>query len=237
MDTILSVQNQNFSGGRGVYESFLSRRKSQKSFTLRIPQNLASPVKNCPGIIHCTSTGHRSETNGIAERAVRRVKEGVSAVLLQSGLDEKWWADSMERSCHLRDVQDLLANGTTQYEWRFGESFKGPIIPFGSSVILFLRKTSQGSINLVRLLNLEYSSDVHCLRGGIWKGDIFVADIEELESLDASEIHARRLDAKVQYNCLEELMGSENSPQCGIILHETKRIFMENRSGLSQLTK
>ena len=40
---------------------------------------------------HCTSTPHRSETNVIAERAVRRVKEGTSAVLLQSGLDEKWW--------------------------------------------------------------------------------------------------------------------------------------------------
>ena len=45
---------------------------------------------------HCTSTPHRSETNVIAERAVRRVKEGNSAVLLQSGLDENWWADSME---------------------------------------------------------------------------------------------------------------------------------------------
>ena len=32
---------------------------------------------------HCTSTPHRSETNGIAERAVHRVKEGTSAVLLQ----------------------------------------------------------------------------------------------------------------------------------------------------------
>ena len=45
---------------------------------------------------HCTSGPHRSETNGIAERAVRRVKEGTSAVLLQSGLNECWWADSME---------------------------------------------------------------------------------------------------------------------------------------------
>ena len=45
---------------------------------------------------YCTSTPHRSETNGIAERTVRRVKEGTSAVLLQSGLDENWWADSME---------------------------------------------------------------------------------------------------------------------------------------------
>ena len=31
---------------------------------------------------------------------------------------------------------------------------------------------------------------------GIWKGDILIADIEELEQMDASEIHARRLNAK-----------------------------------------
>ena len=57
---------------------------------------------------HRTSTPHRSETNGIAERAVRRVKEGTSAVLPQSGLDEKWWTDPTECYCYLRDVQDLL---------------------------------------------------------------------------------------------------------------------------------
>ena len=32
--------------------------------------------------------------------------------------------------------------------------------------------------------------------GGIWKGDIMVADIEELEQMDASKLHARRLNAK-----------------------------------------
>ena len=40
---------------------------------------------------HRASTPHPSETNGIAERVVRRVKEGTSAVLLLSGLDERWW--------------------------------------------------------------------------------------------------------------------------------------------------
>ena len=50
---------------------------------------------------HFTSTPHRSETNSIAERAVRRKKERTSAVLVQSGSDEKWWADSMECYCYL----------------------------------------------------------------------------------------------------------------------------------------
>ena len=83
---------------------------------------------------HCTSTPHRSETNGIAERAVRRVKESTSAVLLQSGLNENWWADSTECYTYLRNVTDLLSDGKTPYERRFGQPFKGPIIPFGSLV-------------------------------------------------------------------------------------------------------
>ena len=49
--------------------------------------------KSCedPSWNHRTSTPRRSETNGIAERAVRRIPVGTSAVLLQSGLDETWW--------------------------------------------------------------------------------------------------------------------------------------------------
>ena len=61
---------------------------------------------------HCASTPYRSETNEIAERAVRRVKEGPSAVLLQS-LNESWWADSMECYTCLRNVTDLLSDGKT----------------------------------------------------------------------------------------------------------------------------
>ena len=79
---------------------------------------------------HRTSTPHRSETSGGAERAVRRIKEGASAVLWQSGLDEKWWAYSME--CFLRNVQDLLADGKTPFERRFIEPFVCRVIPFGA---------------------------------------------------------------------------------------------------------
>ena len=71
---------------------------------------------------------------GWLKRTVRRVKEGTSTVLLQSGLNESWWADSMECYTYLRNVTDLLSDGKTPYEWRFGQPFKGPIIPFGSLV-------------------------------------------------------------------------------------------------------
>ena len=83
---------------------------------------------------HCTSTPHRSETNGIAERAVRRVKEGTSAVILQSGLGNEWWVDSVECYTFLGNIQDLLSDGKTPWERRFGMPFNGPVVPFGAMV-------------------------------------------------------------------------------------------------------
>ena len=65
---------------------------------------------------------------------MRRVKEGTSAVLLQSGLNENWWAASTECYTYLRNDTDLLSDGKTPYERRFGKPFNGPIIPFGSLV-------------------------------------------------------------------------------------------------------
>ena len=89
---------------------------------------------------HCTSTPHRSETNGIAEREVRRVKEGTSAVLLQSGLDEKWCADSPKCYCYLRNL------------WpRYSVWLDGRISPF-------LPKTCQDSTSSGRKFYRKYSS-------------------------------------------------------------------------------
>ena len=55
------------------------------------------------------------------------------------------------------------------------------------SITLFLRKTSQESIILERKSYLVCSLE---------RGDIMVADIEELETMDASEIYSKRLNAK-----------------------------------------
>ena len=147
---------------------------------------------------HCTSAPHRSETNGIAERAVRRVKEGTSAVLLQSGLNESWWADSMECYTYLRNVTDLLFDEKTPYERRFGQPFEGLIIPFGS-LVEYHPKTAKDQSRIHQFgkkvlpgLFLGYA----LYAGIIWKGDILVADIEELETMDASEIYSKRLNAK-----------------------------------------
>ena len=40
----------------------------------------------------------------------------------------------MECFCYLRNIQDLLSDGKTPYERRFGMPFNGPVIPFGAMV-------------------------------------------------------------------------------------------------------
>ena len=42
------------------------------------------------------SRPHRSNSNGIAENAVRRVKERTDALVVQSGLSEQWWREAIE---------------------------------------------------------------------------------------------------------------------------------------------
>ena len=146
---------------------------------------------------HCTSTPHRSETNGIAERAVRRVKEGTSAVLLQSGLDEKmvgrfygmFYLSAKHSQIYYlmgrRPMKDVLEN-----------LFKRPIIPF-CSLVEYHPITAKDQSRIHQFgkkvfpgLFLGYA--LYAVR--IWKGDI--ADVEELETMDASEIYSKRLNAK-----------------------------------------
>ena len=124
---------------------------------------------------HCTSTTYRSETNGIAERAVRRIGEGTSAVLLQSGLDEKLWRIPW-------NVTPICeTDGKTLCERQFGVSFNGPVVPFGA--MLEYHPISGKDLSPLHQFGQKVLPGIfvgHALHAArIWKGDIMVADIEE----------------------------------------------------------
>ena len=115
---------------------------------------------------HCTSTPHRSKTNGTAERAVRRVKEGTSAALLQSCLNEKWWqipwnvtpvCETSQIYCLMgrRPTKDVLGNHFKDRSFR---------LVHWLSITLFLRKTSQESVISEGKSYLDCSSDTICTR-------------------------------------------------------------------------
>ena len=188
MDPVVSVQNKNFRKRRRACKSSWSQIGGLKSFTLSIPWNLAKLVKIFLGNI-VRQPPRRSETNGIAERAVRRVKGGTSAVLFQSGFNESWWADSMECYTYLQNVTDLLSDGK-------------------NSIWETLQRTFQRTNYPVWFIG--WVSSYYCERPvknpSIWKERLTWivprirskrgADIEELETMHASEIYSKRLNAK-----------------------------------------
>ena len=53
---------------------------------------------------HEKSMPQRSETNGIAERAVRRVNAGTSSILLRSESPESWWEEAAECHCYSGNI-------------------------------------------------------------------------------------------------------------------------------------
>ena len=91
----------------------------------------------------------------------------------------------MECYTYLRNVTDLLSDGKTPYERRFGQPFKGPFIPFGSLVeyhpftVKDQSRIHQFGKKVLPGLFFGYA----LYAGGIWKGDVLIADLEELETM------------------------------------------------------
>ena len=104
----------------------------------------------------------------------------------------------MECKIYLRNIPDLLSDGKIPNERRFGKPFTGPNIPFGSLVEYHRISTKDQS--RIHQFGKKVLPGVHIgyvlYAERIWKGDILVVDLEELEKMDASEIYSKRLNAK-----------------------------------------
>ena len=119
--------------------------------------------------------------------------------------------------------------GRPPCERRFGKPFELPIIPFGSMV----QYHSISSKDLSRLH--QFGSKVlpgmflgYALHAGrIWKGDLVVADIEELEEMDASEIHAGSLNAKEVLTPISVQSGISTHLGCLCLAAVCDRCFPE----------
>ena len=89
---------------------------------------------------HDTSIPHRAQSNGVGERVVRKIKEGTSCQIEQSGLHALWWNYAMRCYCFLHNVlQKCVKRGgqawLTPYEAIFSEELLADhVLPFGCEV-------------------------------------------------------------------------------------------------------
>ena len=126
---------KNFSGNtKGACKSSWSRIGSPKSFTLTIPWNLAKPCcRMFPGIIVRPHHTDRKQMGFV----IGQYAEWKKAPLPYC-CNQVWMKNGgqvpLECYTYLRNVQDLLSDGKTPCERRFGIPFNGPVIPFGTMV-------------------------------------------------------------------------------------------------------
>ena len=138
----------------------------------------------------------------------------------------------LECYCYLRNIQDLLSDWKTPYERRFGMSFNGPVIPFGAMVEYHLTSAKDQSrlhqFGAKVLPGVFLSYALYAVR--IWKGDIMVADTEELEEMDASELHAR-------INAKEVLTPQRSGNFIFPVADGTVKIFGREQPGTRRTTR
>ena len=158
---------------KGVYESFSSRRK--KPNVVHIDNSLEIR-KSCEDL----SWNHRTPippSNRDGWRCVRFAASRKGRLLYCC--NQAW----MENGGLILWNANAICE-TFKISWQMGRHLiKKTIWTYRSvqwlNIIRFLQKTCQGFTNLVRKFYQEHTSGMHCSRA-FWKGDILVADIEEL---------------------------------------------------------
>ena len=197
-ESIPSVQNKKFSGDRKDFTKVpraVAKTECYKNEQFR--WNLSNLVKIHHGIIEHQ---HRTDPRRmlLLKKRYAEKRKDLQQYCRNLAWMEKWWADSTECYCNLRNALDLLADGKTPYERRFEEPLKGPIIPFGAMVEY--HPISTWDLSRLHQFGKKVLPGIflrsELIAEGFSKGDILIVDLEDLEKLDTSEIHLRRINAK-----------------------------------------
>ena len=221
MDSILSVQNKNFSGdGKEFTKVSRSVRKAKSQIhwqLIGIWQILWRFIMESPNF----NTSSIRDDRHCGKSSTKRKRRNIHCVTtIRLGWEMVGWFHGMLLLLSAKCSRPP-ARWKTPHERRFGDPLRGPIIPLEQllNIVRLLHETSPSLTNLERKFYLEYVLDMGQLWEEFGKEFFLVADTEELEKMEASETYPRRSLKKdkishsqlqmEQQNCWEECYDAE----------------------------
>ncbi len=209
---------------------FAGSNTLKRVWTDNSPELIATMIE--AKVVHDLSTQGQPQSNGRAERLVRRTMDGTKTLLLQAGLPGAFWPYAMKAYCFAQNTE--MIDGDSAWHKRHKQGhFDGPKIPFGALIDFKpqkddAKKITKGSPDTVPGVFLGYKIQP----GGLWQGEYRVAALTEFVSLDLvafgrhDDIHHQvvkeivwfpkmvvvfPLRAKYDY-CTRSLAGAEGVP-------------------------
>jgi len=109
---VYPIATKSYEDTRNALQHFAGTASPVKSLYADNAPELRKAAKKfgwgCP-----SATPGQPQTNGLAERMVRRVKEGVRANIPQSGLCRTWWSYACAHRCFARTIK--VVDGDSRY--------------------------------------------------------------------------------------------------------------------------
>ena len=154
-----------------------------ESFRADNAQELLSAARD-RGWRNPTSTPGDARSNALAERMVRRVKQGTKINLSQSGLYKSWWPYAGRHYTFAR--RSNMVDGDSTYNKRHAQGHcKAKRIMFGQLVDYLPTpspKETKRSKDFVNRTRTGLFVGYHIQPGCLWSGDYLVVDWEKLQS-------------------------------------------------------
>ena len=125
------------------------------------------------GWCHDISTPYRPHTNGVAERAARRVKEGTYCSLNHLGRAVQLWPEAMASYCFMRNIAGIQKDGLPPTSPSFSRNSKDSLCP--SAQKLNTNPAYPKDLKTAQALNRIFVGYDQRASGN-WSGDYLIAD-------------------------------------------------------------
>ena len=130
--------------------------------------------------VHLSSTPYRPESNGVIERRVGVISDGVRCLLGQSGLPHGWWTYAARAFCHGLNVR-RNSNGMSPWHRHCGQPWPDKAnFAFGQQVHFRKPLPYKKDEKFAPRRSLGVFVGWFLLPGGVYKGDMLIVDMDEL---------------------------------------------------------